>query len=127
MAVNAPMGSGKTKVVSELLNSHLFARDQRAIVITHRGTLARSLASRFNMACYLDPEFLHAEKIRSERIVICLNSLRRLLSVRHGGVRYCTLVLDEAGLVRRHFISNTFATKAARTEAYDAICEIAKH
>lgn len=59
------------------------------------------MAIRFGTECYLD---LTEEEMNNgvKKLTICLNSLTKL-----GSMLYDVVILDECGLIRRHFLSNT--------------------
>jgi hypothetical protein len=118
VAVNCPMGSGKTQAVSEYANKVL-PPDTSFLIVTYRRALARQLAERFQAACYLDFRDSEIPFEDQKRIVICTNSLERLR--RRGGEkfwRYSLLVIDEAGFVRRHYVQGTFCSSLDRTRSY---------
>lgn len=122
IAVNAPMGSGKTYAASSLVQRH-FAEDG-FLIVTYRRALARQLAERFNCECYLD---LPGHKdINEKRLVICTNSMGRM----HRGqnaVNYACVVFDEAAFIRKHFVQGTMVTRQQRKVAYDGCCRYARN
>jgi hypothetical protein len=95
--VSAPMGSGKTEQVISLVNQAV-EEEKRVCVVSFRRFLAQQQAVRLGVKCYLE---MSDEDIRScDMLTICVNSLSKL-----GTQRYQTVILDECGLIRRHFLS----------------------
>jgi late competence protein required for DNA uptake (superfamily II DNA/RNA helicase) len=117
VAVNSPMGSGKTEAVSEFAKRRL--SNGPFLVVTYRRALARQLAERFNAACYLD--VLENEGcVDEEKLVICTNSMGRM-STGSSAAKYALVVIDEAGFVRRHYVQGTFHNSRDRMSSYKVL------
>jgi Origin of replication binding protein len=109
IVINAPMGSGKTEQLRNLVRylEHSNIENNkpdllpRILVVTFQQLLAQQLAERFGFLCYID---LTNEALVSgpDMLTICLNSVMKL-----GSYTYNYLILDECGLIRRHFMSTT--------------------
>jgi Origin of replication binding protein len=101
--LDAPMGSGKTHVAHAYLNKN---KQLSVLAITFRISLAKYMAQRLNLNCYLEKGIYdHDEK--SSRMVICLDSIYKL-----GTKDYDILLLDEATFIRYHFVSGTINATA---------------
>jgi Origin of replication binding protein len=102
IVINAPMGSGKTEQLMKLVE-YLDENEasSRLLVISFRELLARQQASRLGIVCYKDCE-IEQLILGPRQISICLNSITKL-----PGMMYDYIVLDECGLIRRHFLSAT--------------------
>jgi hypothetical protein len=98
--VSAPMGSGKTEQLISLVDKAK-AEEKSVCVVSFRRFLAMDQAKRLDIACYC---MLPADQMRDgpDRLTICLNSLCML-----GGKSYDIVILDECGLIRRHFLCRT--------------------
>lgn len=106
--LDAPMGSGKTHELGGMIDIWDKHNGRTVCVVSFRRTLATQQARRFGIDCYLDKTA--AELSSNERsIVVCVNSLDKL-----GGHEFDALVLDECGLVRRHFLSTITANVLGR-------------
>ncbi len=110
--MDAPMGSGKTEEIGALVAYHTEIQDvlKSVVVITYRRALAKQLANRFNIRCYLDSQGgrpIDESKAFDAMLdmTICLNSIGRLPVFTRSNA-YKIVVLDEIGLLRRHFVSN---------------------
>jgi hypothetical protein len=73
----------------------------RVLVISFRELLARQQANRLGLVCYKDVSFEEV-KHGPPQLAICLNSILRL-----PAITYDYLILDECGLIHRHFLSAT--------------------
>ena len=103
VVMDAPMGSGKTQQLQRLTYwlEHTKGPDYRVCVVSFRQFLAIQQAKRLETECYLD--LTRAELAEGpDFITICLNSLWKL-----SMKRYDAVIIDECGLVRRHFMSST--------------------
>jgi Origin of replication binding protein len=109
--INAPMGSGKTEQLMKLVE-YLDENEvsSRLLVISFRELLARQQSSRLGIVCYKDCS-LESLVLGPRQVSICLNSITKL-----PGIVYDYIVLDECGLIRRHFLS---ATIQQVQEVYD--------
>jgi hypothetical protein len=96
--LDAPPGTGKTKLIDEYINQ--IHPKWRVLAISFRIALAEYLAARLNLTCYDDEEWDPSSESSSSRLVICINSLPRIQYP-----KYDVVVLDEAGMTRRHFAS----------------------
>jgi late competence protein required for DNA uptake (superfamily II DNA/RNA helicase) len=117
IAVNSPMGSGKTEAVAEITRSRL--ADGPFLVVTYRRALARQLAERFNASCYLDLGGSE-QGMEAEKLVICTNSLTRMATGQYSR-KYSLVVIDEAGFVRRHYVQGTFQNSKDRMKSYKVL------
>ena len=79
-------------------------------VVSFRQALARQQAKRLGLECYMDMKDV---EIDSDGVVVCVNSVGRLAEHK----RYDIVILDEAGLVRRHFVSPV--TERVLAQAYE--------
>jgi hypothetical protein len=97
--VKSPKGTGKTEEISRIVK----AEGGTVLFISHRVSLIRQGCNRHGLDCYLDFD----RDIASERVGICLDSLRRLRgnSARAKGFR--TIILDESQQLLGHFLSDT--------------------
>ena len=107
IAINAPMGSGKTQAAAAVSALECVGT---VLILTHRRSLARQLAQRFNATCYLDV-LAHEQLDAHNRVVVCVNSLWRIRTLG----KYRLVVVDEAGFVRRHFACSSFAKQNKTT------------
>jgi hypothetical protein len=89
LLVRSPMSSGKTFGLQKLLRSA-----RRVLVITHRQSLARDLARRLDIFCYLDGK---TKILNQDRMVICVNSLHRI-----SYMDYDLVILEESEQLLRH-------------------------
>jgi hypothetical protein len=130
LVVSAPMGTGKTSWLKYLLNKGRFSDASRtsACVLTHRSLLALQIAKKCGLVYYLERlkrPLTAAEVTRlnkwtlqdEARLVVVVNSLWRV----GEGAGYKVLIVDEAGLVRRHFVGATLAGGTKAAEAYDMV------
>lgn len=99
--LDAPMGSGKTFIADDYVRNQ---PDQSILVITFRISLARYLATRFGMKCYLETDAFDDDNDR--RIVVCLDSIWKIQRS-----AYDLVILDEATFIRHHFVSGTIKEK----------------
>ena len=108
VVIAAPMGSGKTQQVLKLLNT-LEDRhgNYSVIVISFRILLSIQQAKRFGLHCYTDLNTT-ALKQNPKQLTICVNSLGKL----GDNAQYDYLILDECGLIRRHFLGRTMGSRA---------------
>jgi hypothetical protein len=99
--ISAPMGAGKTRELEGLMDiAHRLGK--RVCVVSFRRVLALQQSQRLGAMCYLDASSAGLEQGAFQFLVICVNSLYKL-----GDVDYDYVVLDECGLIRRHFLSTT--------------------
>jgi hypothetical protein len=117
VVIEGPMGSGKTFQLTRLLNyldQKYGELETRVLVVSFRSVLSIQQAHRFGIKCYLD---LTKERMRQDppQLTCCLNSLIYLSK----SPKYDVLVLDECGLIRRHFMSSTMGS--CLRECYDAL------
>jgi hypothetical protein len=101
--VDAPMGSGKTHEISGLV-SVAHSNKKHVCVVSFRRTLALQQAKRMGISCYLDRTYEQLMSNDDDLLVICVNSLFKL-----GPMEYDYVVLDECGMIRRHFLSSITA------------------
>jgi hypothetical protein len=123
VVVEGPMGSGKTFQLQRLLDyldREYGALQKRILVVSFRTVLSIQQAHRFGIKCYLD---LSKDRMRRDppQLTCCLNSLVFLSK----DPKYDVLILDECGLIRRHFMSNTMGS--CLRECYDALKRIQRN
>ena len=108
LLIKSAIGTGKT----ELLKS-LVADKRRVLVVVHRQALAKSLAQRLRIPCYTDME--DGDIAGAEKLVICLNSLHKLVG--RGGVlrRFDLVAFDEIMQQFDHLGGETFKDNEALT------------
>jgi hypothetical protein len=120
VAINAGMGSGKTESAIALSQDNYV---QNVCVVTYRRALARQLADRFSVECYLDVdlnEWAEEDTLYSKSLVITTNSIYKLPE----RSAYALVVIDEAGFVRRHFVGGTFANVLSRKQCMERLGDI---
>ena len=107
----APKANGKTHFYSQTIKS--IPDDQRVVALVHRRSLARALANRLGLDCYLDDtEF-------KDRYVISVDSLIKLDLNREKP--YDILLIDEVEQVLRHAILSD-TTEKYRGAIFRALC-----
>jgi Origin of replication binding protein len=100
--LDAPCGSGKTYNIRELIcNEH--TADWKVCVPTYRRSLAIALGSEFKIQIYTQINSVLDPTSAWKRVCICANSLERIPE--ELLTEYDIVVLDEAGALRRHFVS----------------------
>jgi hypothetical protein len=112
IAVNAGMGSGKTEAAASFSHNHEVSS---TVVVCYRRALTRELSSRFDVPYYLDFKS-ECDWINAESVAVCVNSLTKLRNFRNPLV-----VIDEAGFVRRAFVSGTFRSTEHRSACLFAL------
>ncbi|MGK7912628.1 MAG: plasmid replication protein, CyRepA1 family [Synechococcus sp.] len=114
IAIESCKGSGKTNSIRSLL-----AYSPKALLLTHRVCLGRSLAQRLNIAWKTDTDRGHGTWIvdgdtPTQRLGLCVDSL---LSIDPAEFRDCDLVLDEVDQVVHHLLSSSTCNKGGRRPA----------
>jgi hypothetical protein len=123
IVIEAPMGSGKTHQLQRLLDyldENYGVAKKTVLVVSFRRVLSIQQAQRFGIHCYLDlsrSQILEDPKV----LTLCLNSLTLLSK----DPKYDMLILDECGLIRRHFMSRTMASSVR--QCYVALKKIQKN
>lgn len=112
--LHSPMGTGKTEQLMYLVDRAI-GKEWSLLVPSFRRMLATQQAHRFAVECYLKlpPEVLKNEP--PNHLVICVNSLDLI-----GERSYDIVILDEVGLIRRHFLSST--CQKVLSKVYDRFC-----
>lgn len=116
----APMGCGKTHQAAHLcaICSEM-EPPLKVLVVSFRRMLAMQTAARLNGISYTD---VNVASIYNDPLpgcfCICLNSVAKLAR----GVRFDVIILDEAGLTRRHFLSATMSKVIL--PVYERFCEL---
>jgi hypothetical protein len=87
LLIKAPFGMKKTVRAFEFLEQH---PDKKVLIITHRVSLIKNMASRFNFKNYLDDDF------SSDRLICCMNSLSKLGT---DASRFDIVIIDEISAV----------------------------
>jgi hypothetical protein len=122
VVIAAPMGSGKTQQVCKLLNT-LDGRhgplNYSVIVISFRILLSIQQAKRFGIHCYTDLNTTDLKQ-NPKQLTICVNSLGKL----GDNAQYDYVILDECGLIRRHFLGRTMGSRAE--ELYGRLKDLQK-
>jgi hypothetical protein len=117
LAVNSPIGSGKTEAVADITRRKL--ADGPFLVITYRRALARQLAERFNATCYLDVSE-NDMSMNCEKLVICTNNLHRLATGTLAQ-KYALIIIDEEAFGRRHYVQGTFRKSEDRFSSFSVL------
>ncbi|MHC2531792.1 plasmid replication protein, CyRepA1 family [Bradyrhizobium diazoefficiens] len=107
--VKSPKGTGKTEELRRTLREDAGS----VLLIGHRVALIRQTCQRLSLDCYLDFE----GTIASERVGICLDSLRRLRAQGGRSRKFQTIIIDESQQVLSHFLSDTI-TAAEREQIF---------
>ena len=120
IVVKSPIGTGKTRLAARLIEAveQVEGHRLRILVITHRRTLAADLTRRLNIdlepqkfECYQD---ISAEACRrADRLVICLNSLWKVVEVGNELPEYDLILVDEIEQVLAHLTGETFEGEEA--------------
>lgn len=102
----SPQGTGKTETLRVRVQKVL-ADQGRVIVLVHRRSLARNLADRLGLPCYLD-----LEGPIEGSAVVCLDSVGRIALERMGDLFFEAipvdlLIVDESEQVFRHMFGDT--------------------
>jgi hypothetical protein len=97
IAINAGLESGKTEAAATVSKMDCV---KAVLIVTYCRALPRQLAERFSAVCY----FSVTGPLTQVRLVV-VNSLHRLVLPQ----KYRLVIADEAGFVRRHFVSDTFS------------------
>ncbi len=121
LLIKSPTGTGKTEAILQPVSTQ---PDARILVITHRKTLAASLTTRLNQGLDkrgIDYQFENydgfvAPQLRQiPRLVICVNSLHKLVK---AGVRlpaFDLVIMDEVEQQLTHLTGETFSGAEAIT------------
>jgi Origin of replication binding protein len=126
LAISSPMGTGKTTWLAYLCKVGA-CQDALVCVVMHRMLLGLQIAQKCGLANYLDKLNwpLTTEEIERigawvledvRRVAVVLNSLWRV-----GDAWYKVLIMDEAWLVRRHFVSRTLGRGTQAMDAFDKL------
>jgi hypothetical protein len=115
VVIEAPMGSGKTRQLEGLLKKLEVlhgAGNYSFLVVSFRQMLSQQQARRLGIVCYLEVENGELQT-NPALLTICLNSITKLSKT----ATYDYVILDECGLIRRHFVGSTMGlyTKDAHT------------
>lgn len=110
--VKSPKGTGKTEMVSKLVNDP--NRATSVLLVGHRRSLIRHLCERLNLSCYLD------NYLDKKRLGICLDSIDTLHNIRS----YDYVIVDESEQVLAHFLSETMNER--RNKAFQYLVAIVK-
>ena len=97
--IKSPKGTGKTERLRKIIADD----DGSVLLIGHRVALIKQSCERLGLECYLDI----VGPLTTDRLGVCLDSLRRL---RLGGGRssqFKTIIIDESEQVLSHFLSDT--------------------
>jgi len=116
--ISAPMGSGKTHQMLSLVNDALSINQHNTICcVSFRVFLATQQAQRLGMTNYRECGYISTDP--PNQLVIVVNSLVKLaLKV------YNIVILDECGLIRRHFLNQTM--KKILRPAYNRFVQLIK-
>ena len=109
--IDAPMGSGKTEQLANLmrvLNQPCYER-KRVLVVTFRVALAHQMSKRLLIKCYKAESGQEADQKeldkaistnQHDKLVICINSLHKI-----GSQPWDVVIFDECGLIRLHCLA----------------------
>lgn len=131
LIIKSPTGSGKTEAIIKLI---LTRPGGRVLIIVHRKSLAKSLTKRLNEALanaesdlvFENYEGLTGNQLRQiPRLVICVNSLHKLVSAGQRITPYSLVVLDEIEQQLTHLIGDTFKNDEG-VKAYYILGEIVR-
>lgn len=78
IGIHSPPGTGKTTLLSSLLQSTEEEDYCRILVIVPRRSLAKDVARRLNMPCYLDNDGAVRRRRFEKSLVVCAPSLRKI-------------------------------------------------
>jgi phage/plasmid primase-like uncharacterized protein len=110
LIVRSPQETGKTHRLSEALE-HALDANLKVLVVTHRESLADSLAARLKLENYGDYP-AHELRYVNRGLVICFDSLHKL-SIGGELPHFDLLVIDECEQVFRHATAEHIKNKAA--------------
>jgi len=116
VALQAPMGAGKTEAIAAAL-APLLAVGVRVVLIAHRSSLGAALAERLGLP-WAD-EAAPGSDLRQQGLALCIDSLcpKSAMRINPGDWRGCVVVIDEAAAVLAHGINGTKTAIADRRPA----------
>jgi len=116
VALQAPMGAGKTEAIAAAL-APLLAEGVRIVLIAHRRSLGAALAERLGLP-WAD-EAAPGSDLRQQGLALCIDSLcpRSGMRINPGDWRDCVVVIDEAAAVLAHALNGTGTAIATRRPA----------
>lgn len=127
LLVKSHLGSGKTEAIIKQIVAN---PNHKVLVIVHRRSLVRHLEKRLNKSLrdhghgnrqFESYENLSGPQLRQPSLlVICVNSLYKLLSEDQPTPRYDLIILDEVEQMLSHLTGNTFEGQEAVT-AFDLL------
>ncbi len=108
--IRSPKGTGKTTWLKEQIQKHKEAKE-RVLLITHRRSLAASLAERLDLKCYFTKSVDESGRTRTrrapptKRYAVCVDSLSTRLNPEYH--HYDVVIIDEVEQVLQHFLADT--------------------
>lgn len=130
VAVQAPMGCGKTVAIADAVQRHR-AANRRAVVLTHRRSLGSTLAAQFDLAWHGDGSLSSDEKRDQLQLgmVLCTDSLCPSSGLRFDARAWSgsLVVLDEAAGVLLHtLITNQTTVSKRRVQVLQQLSQLLK-
>lgn len=121
LVVKSPIGTGKTRLAAHLMRhqAQTLKRPPRVLVLTHRQALARDLTKRLNqelddVMIFENYQGLTGSALRQiDRLVICVNSVRKLAAIGKPLPQYDLIFIDEVEQLLAHLDGGTFKGDAA--------------
>jgi hypothetical protein len=128
MAVSSPYGTGKSYAYREMIDTGKF---KRVLFLTYRVSLAESFKKTLQEKGFVSYQDLDNETlINSDRLIIQLDSLERLIPKRnkiHGYAPnpevYDLVILDESEGILSHFNADTLKKKESILDVLIKICK----
>ena len=116
--VHAPMGAGKTHQLSRLVNQCVI-QGFHICLLSIRVMLAKQQEKQLDLECYLNL-FNNELEDSTDYLVVSINSLWKVGCTQN----YNIVLFDEAGFIRRHFLSSICMQKL--TKIYDRFIHLVK-
>lgn len=130
IGMRAPKGVGKTARLKEIVRMARSVKDVEGnqvvpiIVLTHRRELAKQLARRLNLPCYLDSK---GKLETTPGVVVCYDSVTRIDTIKLRGwdvePQKYMVIIDESEQVIRHTFGGTM-TGPKSLESYSTVRDI---
>jgi len=126
VAIQSPKGTGKTKLIRELVGT-----SEKALAAGHRVTLMRNICSRLRLDYRGDLDRVRGRLINgsaySLRVGFCVDSL---LAIDPEAFQGCDLLIDEAVQVFRHLLTSATCAQDGKRPAllarFSAIVQVAR-
>lgn len=119
LLIQSQTGSGKTEAIVKLLRNN---PNSRVLIVVHRRWLAKSLVDRLNHSLAeqgVEQRFTYYENLQPAQLqaatclVICINSLPKLVRRGHPAPVFDFVILDEISQQLTHLIGDTFKGQQA--------------